>query len=200
MPAKASRHAERPRTSPSCRRHDRGADEYRAGAVQAFTRLPEVQRARVLHRSAGQRPVDRQPDRRRRHATAPSTPTSWSSRDAPAARWADVTAGEFLEEVRAVAKGLIAAGVEAGDRVALISRTRYEWTLLDYAIWFAGAATVPVYETSSAEQVAWILDGLRRPGRVRRDRRARLAGQGGRATTCRSCTTSGRSTATASAC
>ena len=71
--------------------------------------------------------------------------------------WADVTAGEFLEEVRAVAKGLIAAGIEAGDRVALISRTRYEWTLLDYAIWFAGAATVPVYETSSAEQVEWIL-------------------------------------------
>ena len=72
--------------------------------------------------------------------------------------WADVTAGEFLEEVRAVAKGLIAAGVEAGDRVALISRTRYEWTLLDYAIWFAGAATVPVYETSSASQIEWILE------------------------------------------
>jgi len=71
--------------------------------------------------------------------------------------WADVTAGEFLEEVRAVAKGLMAAGVEAGDRVALLSRTRYEWTLLDYAIWFAGAATVPVYETSSAAQVEWIL-------------------------------------------
>ena len=58
---------------------------------------------------------------------------------------------------RAVAKGLIAAGIEAGDRVALISRTRYEWTLLDYAIWFAGAVTVPVYETSSAEQIGWIL-------------------------------------------
>lgn len=71
--------------------------------------------------------------------------------------WRDVTCGEFLAEVSAVAKGLIAAGVEAGDRVALISKTRYEWTLLDYAIWFAGAVTVPVYETSSAEQVAWIL-------------------------------------------
>ncbi len=71
--------------------------------------------------------------------------------------WADVTAAEFLEEVRAVAKGLIAAGIEAGDRVALISRTRYEWTLLDYAIWFAGAATVPVYETSSSAQIEWIL-------------------------------------------
>ena len=58
----------------------------------------------------------------------------------------------------AVAKGLVAAGVEAGDRVALISKTRYEWTLLDYAIWFAGAVTVPVYETSSAEQIGWILE------------------------------------------
>ena len=57
----------------------------------------------------------------------------------------------------AVAKGLVAAGIEAGDRVALISKTRYEWTLLDYAIWFAGAVTVPIYETSSAEQIEWIL-------------------------------------------
>jgi long-chain acyl-CoA synthetase len=71
--------------------------------------------------------------------------------------WVDVTAAQFLSEVRAVAKGFIAAGIEAGDRVALISRTRYEWTLVDYAIWFAGAVTVPVYETSSAEQVGWIL-------------------------------------------
>lgn len=71
--------------------------------------------------------------------------------------WTDVTAGEFLAEVSAVAKGLMAAGIEPGDRVALISKTRYEWTLLDYAIWFAGAATVPVYETSSTEQIAWIL-------------------------------------------
>jgi long-chain acyl-CoA synthetase len=71
--------------------------------------------------------------------------------------WVDVTAAQFLSEVRAVAKGLVAAGIEAGDRVALISRTRYEWTLVDYAIWFAGAVTVPVYETSSAEQVGWIL-------------------------------------------
>jgi len=71
--------------------------------------------------------------------------------------WASVTAAEFLAEVRAVAKGLVAAGVEPGDRVALLSRTRYEWTLFDYAIWFAGAATVPIYETSSAEQIEWIL-------------------------------------------
>ena len=71
--------------------------------------------------------------------------------------WQDVTAETFLREVSAVAKGLIAAGVGTGDRVALISKTRYEWTLFDYAIWFAGAVTVPVYETSSAEQIAWIL-------------------------------------------
>ncbi|MES4905131.1 MULTISPECIES: AMP-dependent synthetase/ligase [unclassified Streptomyces] len=74
-----------------------------------------------------------------------------------AGAWQDVTATEFLAEVRAVAKGLIAAGVEPGDRVGLMSRTRYEWTLLDFAIWSAGAVTVPVYETSSAEQTQWIL-------------------------------------------
>ncbi|MFD5659313.1 AMP-dependent synthetase/ligase [Streptomyces hirsutus] len=71
--------------------------------------------------------------------------------------WQDVTATVFLAEVREAAKGLIASGVQPGDRVALMSRTRYEWTLLDFAIWSAGAVTVPVYETSSAEQVAWIL-------------------------------------------
>ncbi|MFI1201237.1 AMP-dependent synthetase/ligase [Streptomyces sp. NPDC020883] len=71
--------------------------------------------------------------------------------------WQDVTAAAFLAEVRAVAKGLMAAGIEPGDRVGLMSRTRYEWTLLDFAIWSAGAITVPVYETSSAEQIQWIL-------------------------------------------
>ncbi|WP_121252489.1 AMP-dependent synthetase/ligase [Nocardioides ferulae] len=71
--------------------------------------------------------------------------------------WVDVTYGQFQAEVSAAAKGLMAAGVEAGDRVALICKTRYEWTLLDYAIWFAGAVTVPIYETSSAEQIEWIL-------------------------------------------
>jgi long-chain acyl-CoA synthetase len=71
--------------------------------------------------------------------------------------WLDVTAEDFLAEVRTVAKGLIASGVEPGDRVGLMSPTRYEWTLLDFAIWTAGAVTVPVYETSSTEQVSWIL-------------------------------------------
>jgi len=71
--------------------------------------------------------------------------------------WTDVTADAFCADIRAVAKGIIASGVAPGDRVALMSRTRYEWTVADYAIWFAGAATVPIYETSSAEQVEWIL-------------------------------------------
>src|SRR5580704_8931476 len=71
--------------------------------------------------------------------------------------WREVTAAQFRDEVTALAKGLIAAGIGAGDRVALLSRTRYEWTLADYAILSAGAVTVPIYETSSAEQVEWIL-------------------------------------------
>jgi long-chain acyl-CoA synthetase len=75
----------------------------------------------------------------------------------PEGGWRDVTANQFKDEVTAVAKGLVAAGIEAGDRVALMSHTRYEWTLIDYAIWVAGAVTVPVYETSSAEQAEWIL-------------------------------------------
>ncbi|MGI8627589.1 MAG: AMP-dependent synthetase/ligase [Geodermatophilaceae bacterium] len=71
--------------------------------------------------------------------------------------WQDVTAAEFARDVLAVAKGLLSNGVGQGDRIALMSKTRYEWTLLDYAIWAAGAVTVPIYETSSAEQVQWIL-------------------------------------------
>ncbi|MCP2338475.1 AMP-dependent synthetase/ligase [Actinomadura rupiterrae] len=78
-------------------------------------------------------------------------------RPAGADAWAAVTAGEFADEVARLAKGLIAVGVEPGDRIALMSRTRYEWTVLDYAIWAAGGVTVPVYETSSPEQLAWIL-------------------------------------------
>ena len=72
--------------------------------------------------------------------------------------WSHLSAAEFLAEVSGVAKGLIASGVQAGDRVALLSRTRYEWTLFDYAVWFAGAVSVPIYETSSADQVDWLLD------------------------------------------
>ena len=72
--------------------------------------------------------------------------------------WVDVTAKEFAEQVTSVANGLIAAGVQAGDRVALLSATRYEWTLFDFAIWAAGAATVPIYDSSSQGQVSWILE------------------------------------------
>jgi long-chain acyl-CoA synthetase len=71
--------------------------------------------------------------------------------------WADVTAAQFKDEVQSLAKGFIAAGVAAGDRVALMSHTRYEWTLIDYALLTAGAVVVPIYETSSAEQAEWIL-------------------------------------------
>jgi long-chain acyl-CoA synthetase len=74
-----------------------------------------------------------------------------------AGRWDDVTAAQFRDEVAPLAKALVAAGIEPGDRVALMSRTRYEWTLIDYAVWAAGGVTVPIYETSSAEQVEWIL-------------------------------------------
>ncbi|GAA3216061.1 AMP-dependent synthetase/ligase [Actinocorallia longicatena] len=72
--------------------------------------------------------------------------------------WRPVTIGQFKNEVVALAKGLVAAGIQPGDRVALLSRTRYEWTLTDYAIWTAGAVTVPIYETSSVEQITWILE------------------------------------------
>jgi long-chain acyl-CoA synthetase len=71
--------------------------------------------------------------------------------------WLDVTAAEFARQVASVAKGLIAAGVQHGDRVALLSATRYEWTVIDYAIWSIGAATVAIYETSSTSQIEWIL-------------------------------------------
>jgi long-chain acyl-CoA synthetase len=71
--------------------------------------------------------------------------------------WRDVTAAEFRDEVLALAKGLLADGIRFGDRVAIMCRTRYEWTLFDYALWTIGAQVVPVYPTSSAEQVYWML-------------------------------------------
>jgi len=71
--------------------------------------------------------------------------------------WQAVTAREYEAEIRSVAKGLIASGISIGDRVAIMAKTRYEWTVLDFAIWYAGAVPVPIYETSSAEQVDWIL-------------------------------------------
>ncbi|SDD29356.1 AMP-dependent synthetase/ligase [Actinokineospora iranica] len=73
------------------------------------------------------------------------------------AAWVDVTTTQFVDEVTEVAKGLIGAGIGAGDRVAILAATRYEWTLLDFAIWAAGGVSVPIYVTSSAEQIQWIL-------------------------------------------
>ncbi len=71
--------------------------------------------------------------------------------------WTDVTCAQAAEQIRSAALGLIANGVAAGDRVAILSSTRYEWPILDYAILAVGAVTVPIYETSSAEQVHWVL-------------------------------------------
>ncbi|MCU1349285.1 MAG: long-chain-fatty-acid-CoA ligase [Acidobacteria bacterium] len=69
--------------------------------------------------------------------------------------WKDVTAAEFHRQVIALAKGLVAAGIQPGDKIGLMSKTRYEWTLIDFATWFAGAVLVPIYETSSPTQVQW---------------------------------------------
>ncbi|WP_189882792.1 AMP-dependent synthetase/ligase [Streptomyces xantholiticus] len=74
-----------------------------------------------------------------------------------AGQWQEVTSGQFRDEVLALAKGLLAHGVRFGDRVALMCRTRYEWTLFDFALWTVGAQSVPLYPTSSAEQVFWML-------------------------------------------
>ncbi|NUR79214.1 MAG: long-chain fatty acid--CoA ligase [Dermatophilaceae bacterium] len=79
------------------------------------------------------------------------------SRKTPSGGWTHVTWSQFAADVTAVAKGLVASGIQPGDRIALMSRTRYEWTLVDFAAWTAGAVVVPIYETSSAEQVQWIL-------------------------------------------
>ncbi|MFT3662940.1 MAG: long-chain fatty acid--CoA ligase [Gordonia sp. (in: high G+C Gram-positive bacteria)] len=79
-------------------------------------------------------------------------------RQGDSGHWLTVTARQFAEEVDAVAKGLIASGIGAGDRVGLLSATRYEWSLIDYAIWRTGATTVAIYETSAPDQVDWILN------------------------------------------
>ena len=71
--------------------------------------------------------------------------------------WEEVTAGDFLSQIQSAAKGLIAAGVEVGDRIAIFGPTSYEWTLSDYSVWFAGAISVPFYDTSSEDQLAWMI-------------------------------------------
>src|SRR5215470_7356191 len=94
---------------------------------------------------------------RRKTASAPARNRHGNRGTDRGTAWRDVTAREFRDEVAELAKGFIAAGIGEGDRVCLLSRTRYEWTVVDYALWTAGAVPVPVYETSSAEQVEWIL-------------------------------------------
>jgi long-chain acyl-CoA synthetase len=71
--------------------------------------------------------------------------------------WEDITAGDYLTEVKALAKGFIAAGIEPGQRVGIMSHTRYEWALCDFALWFAGACSVPIYESSAPSQMEWNL-------------------------------------------
>ena len=90
-----------------------------------------------------------------RASEAPSHPAFRRKVDG---RWTDVTSAEFAESVRSVARGLVASGVEAGDRVAILSSTRYEWTVVDFAVWAAGAVSVPIYDSSSADQVRWIME------------------------------------------
>lgn len=84
-------------------------------------------------------------------------PRSWPAHHS----WRDgaslVSCAAFRDDVHDVALGFIAAGIEHGDRVALLSRTRYEWTLVDYALWAIGAVTVPIYDTASPEQIEWVL-------------------------------------------
>lgn len=88
---------------------------------------------------------------------AAEQPRTVALRRKAASGWRDVTTSQFRDEVHALAKGLIAAGIGTGDRVAIMSSTRYEWTLVDYAVWTAGAVVVPIYETSSTEQAQWIM-------------------------------------------
>ncbi|WP_436493575.1 AMP-dependent synthetase/ligase [Actinokineospora sp. HUAS TT18] len=91
------------------------------------------------------------------YTNAKEAPNGVAFRRKDGGQWRDVTWTQFVAEVDDVAKGLVGAGVGAGDRVAILAATRYEWTLLDFAIWAAGAVPVPIYVTSSAEQIQWIL-------------------------------------------
>ncbi|MBT1002174.1 AMP-dependent synthetase/ligase [Paenarthrobacter sp. DKR-5] len=91
-----------------------------------------------------------------RQAAKASNPALFSRRDGEGT-WNTVSARSFRDDAVALAKGMMASGIQAGDRVGIMARTRYEWALVDFAIWFAGAVSVPVYETSSPSQVAWNL-------------------------------------------
>ena len=90
-----------------------------------------------------------------RVAKSPSLPLF--SVEKNAGEWADVSARDFHGKVIALAKGLVAAGIQPGQAVAIMSRTRFEWTLIDFAIWYAGAVSVPIYESSAPSQMEWIL-------------------------------------------
>ncbi|MET8288952.1 MULTISPECIES: AMP-dependent synthetase/ligase [Streptomyces] len=116
------------------------------GVVREVSVPPLV--ARVTHGSLADIPFDNATE-------APGEPVL--SRKDSDGGWQDVTAAEFAAQVLAVAKGLIAEGLAPGDRIAIMARTTYEWTLLDFAAWAAGLVTVPVYPTSSVFQVRWIL-------------------------------------------
>ena len=74
----------------------------------------------------------------------------------PDGSYTPVATADFIEDVKSLAKGLMASGVESGDAVAILSRTRYEWALLDWAVWWAGGVSIPIYETSSPSQIQWI--------------------------------------------
>lgn len=91
-----------------------------------------------------------------RQAKLESNPALFSRRNADNV-WVDISAKEFHADVCAIAKGLIASGIGIGDRIGIMARTRYEWSLVDFAIWFSGGVSVPIYETSSPSQVAWNL-------------------------------------------
>ncbi|MEU3020948.1 MULTISPECIES: AMP-dependent synthetase/ligase [unclassified Nocardiopsis] len=92
-----------------------------------------------------------------RAASEPNAVAARRQEEAGSGQWRDVTVEQLHGDIVGYAKALINAGIEQGDRVALMSRTRYEWTAIDYAIWSIGGVTVPIYETSSAEQIEWIL-------------------------------------------
>ena len=91
--------------------------------------------------------LDRQPDK-----------VQWEKKSSLGTSWVPVTVRQFVDEVNSMAKGLIASGIEPGDRVAIMAATRYEWTLFDFAIWQAGAIPVPIYQSDSAEQVRFITE------------------------------------------
>ncbi|WP_405859720.1 AMP-dependent synthetase/ligase [Streptomyces sp. NBC_01515] len=129
--------------------------------LAARTRVELTRDERGVVREAGTLPLAARPTTGSTadlpFTNAAEAPDTVVLRREQAGTWHPVTATAFAHEVTAVAKGLIAAGLEPGGRVAVMSRTRYEWTVLDFAIWAAGGQTVPIYATSSADQVEWIV-------------------------------------------